>query len=119
MLKKAIKFTDFNGNEQVEEAYFHLSKVDIIEMEAGKSGGLEAHIKRVVDTKDNAEIVSVFKEIILSSYGVKSEDGRRFIKEPQATKEFSQSAAFDELYVEIATDANKAAAFIKGVLPNE
>ena len=33
MVKKTIKYSDYNGNEIEEDFYFNLSKVELLEME--------------------------------------------------------------------------------------
>ena len=118
MIKKLITYTDFDGNEQTEEAYFHLSKAELLDMEVSVSGGLSEKLKAIVEENDVKEIVRILKEIILSSYGKKSEDGRRFLKSEEETQLFSETEAYSELFSSLALDAEAAAAFINGVLPN-
>lgn len=119
MLKKTITYTDYNDVERTEDFYFNLSKAEITDMELGTTGGLSEKLKKIVETKDQPQIIRMFKEIILASYGVKSDDGRRFIKSPELATEFSQTEAYSELYMELATDAQKAADFINGIVPKE
>ena len=80
MLKKTIKYVDFNGVEREEDFWFNLMESEITEMELSKQGGLTESIKRIVQTQDGPKFIEIFKEIILKAYGEKSEDGRRFIK---------------------------------------
>lgn len=117
MLVKTIKYEDYNGVEREEDFYFNLSKADIIEMELGVDGGLDAKIKRLTQTMNGPEIMKLFKEIIFKAYGVKSDDGRRLIKSEQLSTEFSQTEAYSELLMELLSDPEKAAAFIKAIIP--
>lgn len=117
MLKKTITFTDYNGTSRTEDFYFNLTKAEIIEMEMGTSGGLAEMIKRIVAAQDAPAIIKVFKELILKAYGVKSPDGRRFIKSQELSDEFSQTEAYAELFTELAQDADKAAEFVNGIVP--
>lgn len=117
MLKRDIKYTDFDGNEVTETFYFNITKSEAVELEVGHKGGMEEFLKRIVQTQDHASMISEFKRIILLSYGVKSEDGKRFIKSDEMREEFSQTAAFDALFIELASNEDAAATFIKGVLP--
>lgn len=117
MLKHDITFENFEGETVTETFYFNLTKTEIITLEVGYEGGLEAAIKRIIETKDHAKLIEEFKRIILMAYGVKSEDGRRFIKSDQLREEFTQTAAFDELFMKLATDADFGANFIKGIIP--
>ena len=117
MLVKTIKYEDYNGVEREEDFYFNLSKADIIEMEMGVNGGLDAKIKRLTQSMDGPEIMKLFKEIIFKAYGVKSDDGKRLIKSEQLSTEFSQTEAYSELLMELLSDPEAAANFVKAILP--
>ena len=117
MLKKSITYTDYDGNERTEDFYFNLSKIELVEMQMSEEGGLESYIHQIVDAKDMKKLIELFKELVLKAYGVRSEDGRRFIKDPELTKEFSQTAAFNEIFMELATNENEAVAFVNGIVP--
>lgn len=117
MFKKTIVYTDYDGNERKEDFYFNLSKAEITEMELTTSGGLEKFIQRIIDEKDSKKIVEYFKELVLKSYGKKSDDGRRFIKSKELSEEFSQTEAYSDLFMELATNADAATAFVNGIIP--
>jgi hypothetical protein len=120
MLKRAITYEDFNGETVTEEFYFNITKSELVELEVGHGeGGIEAFIKRIVKAQDNKELIAEFKRIILLSYGVKSADGRRFMKSDELRTEFEQTAAFDALFIELATSDDAAAKFIQGILPRD
>lgn len=123
MITKTIKYTDFNGVEREEKYLFNLTKAELMEMELGTTGGLAETIQNIVDAQDVPKIQELFKKLLLKSYGVKSEDGKRFMKIDKdgtpLSNEFSQSAAFSELYIELATDAEKATDFVKGIIPQD
>ena len=117
MLKKTITYTDYNGNERTEDFYFNLSKAEIMEMEMSTAGGLTEMIQKIVAAQDTPAIIKVFKEIILKAYGEKSPDGKRFIKSEELSTAFSQTEAFSQLFMELATDADAAAKFVNGIIP--
>lgn len=117
MLKKTMTYTDYSGNERTEDFYFNLSKAELLEMELSEAGGFEEMIRRIVASQDTAKITSVFKELILKSVGIKSPDGKRFMKSPEIREEFMQTEAYSDLFVELIGDADKAAAFVNGVVP--
>lgn len=117
MLKKTIKYTDYNDVEREEEFYFNLSKAELMDMQMKEVGGLDALINRIIKTKDVPAVMEMFKELILKCYGEKSADGKRFIKSPELSKEFSETEAYSELYMELATDSKAASEFINGVIP--
>ena len=119
MLTKTITYTDFDGNSRSETFFFNLTKAEVTEFNFTFKGGLEAYIKQITnpETKDEGAVVQLLKEIIARSYGVKSDDGKRFIKNKELTEEFLQSEAYSELFMEIASDEKAAQNFIKHVLP--
>lgn len=119
MIKKTYEFEDYNGLKRKEDCYFNLSKAEIMEMELGTAGGLAEMIQRVVNAQDTPSIVKIFKDLILKAYGEKSPDGRRFIKSQELSEAFSQTEAYSMLFMELATDADAAAAFINGIVPSD
>lgn len=117
MLKKTIKYVDYNDNERSENFYFNLSKAEIMEMELSTEGGFAEMVQRIVDAQDGPSIMKTFKEMILKAYGVKSPDGKRFEKSKELSEAFSQTEAYSELFMELVTDADAAAAFVNGIIP--
>ena len=120
MYKKTITYTDYNGVERTEDFYFNLTKAEInkLEISAEGGGGLEALIKKAIQASDGKTIIETFDKIILSAYGEKSPDGRRFIKSPELSKAFSETEAYSELFMELM-DGDNAAEFIRKVVPQE
>src|SRR6188768_4071496 len=114
MIKKTITFEDYNGTSRTEDFFFNLSKAELVELELSKKGGLAEFMKEIVASDDGQLIIEMFKKIVLLAYGQKSDDGRRFIKTPEMRSEFEQTEAYSELFVELATNADAAAAFING-----
>lgn len=119
MLKKIITYTDYNGTQRTEDYYFNLSKAEIMEMEMGTSGGLAEMISRIVAAQDAPAIIKVFKDLILKAYGEKSADGKRFIKSEELSTAFSQTEAYSQLFMELATNAEEGAKFVNGIIPSD
>lgn len=119
MLKKTITYTDFNDQEVTEDHYFHLSKAELVELQMGQQGGLDEYLQRIVQADDGAAIMREFKRILLLSYGKRSEDGARFIKNDELTKDFVNSEAYSTLFMELVTDAGAASEFVNSVVPRE
>lgn len=117
MIKKTMTYTDFNGVERKEDFYFNLTKAEVLKMEMGVKGGLAEQIKRIVDTQDQPAIIEVFEDLIQKSYGVKTPDGRGFLKRKEDLEAFISTQAYSDLYMELATDDKKATEFINGIVP--
>lgn len=117
MLKKTIKYIDFDGNERVEDFYFNLTKAEVAEMEMSTQGGLAGTLQKIVAAKDSKKIIETFKDLILRSYGEKSSDGKRFIKTQELKSSFEQTEAYSELFMELATQPDMAAAFVNAIIP--
>ena len=117
MLKKTIEFTYYNGEKIKEDFYFNLSKAELMEMELVTSGGFAEMLQKMVDTQDIPEIMKIFKKVIMKAYGVKSPDGKRFIKSDELSKEFTETEAYSELFMELLSDTDAATAFVNGIIP--
>ena len=117
MLKKTVTYTDYNGSERTEDFYFNLTKAEIMEMELTTVGGLSAMIEKIVAAKDGPTIIKTFKDLVLKAYGEKSADGRRFIKSPEIAEALSQTVAYSQIFMELATDDEAAAKFVNGIIP--
>ena len=120
MLKKTITYEDYNGVEQTEDFYFNLTKVECMELEFGFGAGetLSGSIRTLINAGDMATVIKTIKKIVLTSYGVKSPDGKRFIKNDELRTAFEETPAFEQIYWEFVTDAEKAADFINGIIPS-
>ncbi len=117
MIKKTVTYTDYNEVERTENFYFNLSKAEVLEMEMSTAGGMAESIQKIIDAKDTPAIIRVFKDLVLKAYGVKSDDGRRFIKSKELSEEFSQTEAYSQIFMELATNADEAAKFVNGIVP--
>lgn len=119
MIKITKTYTDYNGVERTEDFFFNLSEAELMEMETGISGGFSEMIQKIYNSKDVPSIMKVFKDLILKSYGEKTLDGRRFVKSKELSEAFTQTEAYSLIYMELSTDADKAAEFINGLLPKK
>lgn len=119
MYVKEIEYTDFNGVTRKEKFYFNLTKAEILDMELGKTGGLTEYIQKILAAQDTPEIMALFKKLLLMSYGVKSDDGRRFIKNDQVREDFEQTQAYSDLYMLLALDDNEASKFVNAIVPED
>lgn len=117
MLKKTITYEDFNGETVSEDFFFHLSKAELVELEMSHKDGLSEALQRIVAAENNKEIIAEFKNIILTAYGKRSEDGKRFIKNQELRDEFVSTEAYSVLFMELVTDTDAAIEFTNGIIP--
>lgn len=117
MIKWPITYTDYNGEERTEDFYFNLNKAEVMEMNLSANGAYGEYLQRIVDQRDGKSIAEEFKRLIVKSYGEKSDDGKRFVKNDDLAEAFTQTEAYSELYIQLATDPDAATKFIEGVLP--
>ncbi len=131
MLKKTITYEDFNGNKTIEDFYFNLNKLEVEELQISVDGGMSAMLESLIpeelrnnpDANDivmeinqnTRDIWNLFKLIVDKSYGVKSDDGKRFKKSEEILNDFKSTNAYVELIMELATDNKAAEAFVDGV----
>lgn len=115
MLKRTIKYLDYDGVEREEDFYFNLSRSELMKMELKEVGGLAKRLERIIKAKETHEIAEHFERVILDAYGEKSADGKHFRKSPEISQSFKETPAYDELFVEITTNDEAAVAFIQGV----
>lgn len=117
MIKKTVTFTDFDGNKRTEDFYFHLTEQELTEWELSVDGGLSGVLTRIVNSQDTKMLIGIFKDLLVKSYGVKTPDGRGFVKNEEVLNNFTCTQAFSDIYMELATDDKAAAEFVNGVMP--
>lgn len=119
MLKKVIKYTDFDGNEREETFYFNMTKAEVSKLEFSTSGGIKNLIEKIVAEQDGEKIINFFQNFIALSYGEKSLDGRNFMKSEEILNKFISTEAYSQLFMELGTNAEAAAIFVSAVLPKD
>ena len=117
MLKRTMTYTDYDGNQRTEDFFFNLTKAEVTVMELSVDGGLDKLIEKIVATQDSKELIKIFQDLILKSYGEKSADGKRFIKNDEIREAFSHTEAYSDLFMELAFNAESAVAFVNGIIP--
>lgn len=125
MLVKNIKYLDFRGIEREDTFYFNLTEEELLNMNYGVPGGMEASLRKIVDQADinGAAIMKFVTDYIEKSYGELSEDGKYFIKyDPDGKSlglKFKQSAAFSALFKELLASPDATSEFVYSVMPTE
>lgn len=118
MIKKTITYAGLDGVDITEDFYFNMTKAELTEKELVYPGGFANHLQRIVAEDDRPAIIAAFKDLILSSVGVRGEDGKSFIKKGVADA-FEATEAFSALFMELVTDAVRSAEFFNGVMPKD
>lgn len=117
MVVEHIKYKNFDGVEIEEDFYFNFTEAEITMMQLTYPGGLKAELERIINSKNQVEIIKTFKKLILQAYGVKSPDGKRFEKSEEISKAFEQTNAYSQLFMKLAFDDEAAAKWVNGVIP--
>lgn len=117
MITKTITYVDFKGIERTEDFHFHFKRSDLVDMEHSTAEGFSSLIEKLINAKDLPEVIGIFKYLILEAYGEISPDGRRFMKSEEIKQAFSETEAYSQFFMELATDAKAAAEFVNGVMP--
>lgn len=119
MLKKTMTYTDYDGVERTEDVYFNLSKAELIEMQISTDGGYDKMIERIINSKDMKSMGEIFRDLLRKSYGIKSDDGRRFMKSEEISDTFEQSPIYSDIYMELLTNPDEAAKFVQAIMPSD
>lgn len=114
MLKKTVKYTDFDNQPQTDDLYFHLTKAELVEFVSAYPGDFSDYVKKISRSDDRAEFVNLFRALILKSYGLK--DGPRFRKSAEISEDFSHTEAYSALFFELLSSTDNLIAFFNGVL---
>ena len=117
MYKITETYTDYDDNQRTEDFYFNYSEAELTDLQFSVPGGLAGMINKIIKTNDMPKLVELFRELIQKAYGEKSNDGRRFMKSPELTKEFTETVAYSQIYMRLATDSKAAQEFINKVVP--
>lgn len=131
MFTKTVNYTDFNDNEVTETLYFNLSKRELVKMAMDLPKEIREKISKDPDNVNEQEaaialatslgekgVFEFIEELVKNAYGVKSEDGRKFLKDPKLSEEFTHSIAYDELIMEFMSDENAGLEFVNKLIPS-
>lgn len=112
-----ITYPGYDGEMRTKEFFFNLEPQEIVHMELGDGGGLSARLQNMLNGRDIPGLAKELDAIIDASYGIISSDGESFIKTPDALMKFKCSKAYNTLYMDLMKDDKRAAAFIRGLMP--
>lgn len=118
MIKKTVTYEDYNGEKRTETFYFHYTEAEILDMEMSEEGSFAERIQRIIDAKDKTALMKLVKKFVIDAYGVKSEDGKRFMKNDEVKAAFLECPAYSDIFMDMVTNDELAAEFVNGVIPN-
>ena len=119
MLKKTIKYTNYNGEEKEKTFLFNLKKSELVDLNFSTPQGFIEYINKITEAEDSVAIWKAFRDIVLMAYGEKSDDGERFVKSDELSKAFEETEAFSELVMELIDSSDAAANFSNGIMPKD
>lgn len=117
MYKKSITFENFEGESITKDFYFNLTKAEVLEMQLSAEGGLDKRLQRIVASGDQGQVITTIKDIILKSYGKRTDEG--FIKSAEISAAFATTEAYSALFMELISDEKEQQAFFTGIMPKE
>lgn len=117
MLKCTETYIDYNGNERTEDFYFNLSPAELYELQFSENGGMGSLMEKISKEQNFTKIVEYFKRFVLLAYGEKSLDGKYLFKDAETKRRFEACPAYSQIFMDLATDPDKAAKFMKEVQP--
>lgn len=117
MVKKVIAYKNFNDEDRVAEIYFHISTAEAIRMEAEIKGGIAEYLKKLIEKEDNAQMLHWLERLIEKGYGFKSEDGEKFLKDREKTREFMNSEVYSVFLEELLIKPNELENFLTALMP--
>lgn len=124
MLKQTVSYFDFDDNPSQETLYFNLTKSELAENlrlrdELEEMQKVFTDEKKELSTEEITQLIDLVKTIMRLSYGIRSADGKRFIKTEELWTEFTQTAVYDAFLYSLFEDPNKAVVFMTGILPKD
>lgn len=111
MIKETLTYTDFNGDVQTDDFYFNLTEAEVLEL------NVREDLEKIGKSGDNSLIMDTFKRVIKASYGTRINNGKDFVKEERDYKIFIAGQAYSNLFIDLVKTPEKAAIFIKGIMP--
>ena len=119
MYKTVVTFENYDGEQRQMEVMCALTEAEVVELEVSWDGGLKSVLEKIIQEKDQKRMVEMMKMLITKSYGKKSIDGNKFIKNQEVLDDFMQTPAYSELFMLLSTDAEEASKFVNGIIPKK
>lgn len=115
-----ITYTDYDGNKRTEDFYFNLNESEVIKwLTTTGDYTLDKVLLRLSNEHNGQKIIEIFEDFMRRSYGIKSLDGRKFIKNEEVWNDFYQTEAYSKIFSGIIKNAKSAADFINAIIPKD
>lgn len=118
MQKLTVQYDNFDGETVTEDLYFNLNIKELQEMEEWNIP-LTERIAQLTKTQDGKDAFQLMRDIIEKAYGERSADGKRFVKNPEIRKNFTEGLAYDEVIMMFLDGSLDLGKFIEGLLPKK
>ena len=123
MIIKTLTFKNFLGEEETSDFYFNMSEGELTLMQVRaidqKHESFTDKLDKIAKGLQGAALADVIEELVLKSYGVKSTDGKLFVKNPQILESFTASGAYSVLITELFSIEGSLTEFVNGVVPED
>lgn len=119
MITREITYTDYNGDEQTEKYYFDLTIPEMLELSFSSAGDIQSTLERLSNSRKVGEIFNIIQTLIFKSVGVKSDDGKRFVKNEEVLNDFKQSRGYEAFLMKMMQDTKYASKFIEQLIPQD
>jgi len=117
MIKKTIKYDDFDNKPHEDDYYFHLTEMELATLQVEYKPSLTENLESLIDPIDGAAIIAFLKMIIVRSYGEKTEDGSGFVQTETVQNKFRASPAYSALFMSLLDDSDSFLNFLLGIMP--
>ncbi len=119
MITREVTYIDYNGDEQTEKYYFDLTVPEMLELSFSSAGDIQSTLERLSNSRKVGEIFNIIQMIIFKSVGVKSDNGKRFIKNEEVLNDFKQSRGYESFLMKMMQDTDYASKFIEQLIPQD
>jgi hypothetical protein len=123
MIIKTLTFKNFLGEQETSDFYFNMSEGELTLMQVRaidqKHESFTDKLDKIAKGLQGAALADVIEELVLKSYGVKSTDGKLFVKNPQILESFTASGAYSVLITELFSIEGSLTEFVNGVVPDD
>lgn len=117
MFKLEIEYTDYNGNDVKENVFFHFTQDEMFAFIRENRDVLKGEMSKAVSEQDWLLAYNFIRKLVLESYGEKSEDGLRFVKNDDTRLNLIETPRMDAIVDKVFGDEKTAQTFVRSIIP--